>query len=145
MKVPFSIPGVRILSERFGDDIMASKPNKLIICPACGCEQTVAASRLGILGNLEHYRCQGCGMGFSRTLKVKKKKGNHATFKLVRTLDNIVDVCSGNTCLIQVRTCKVPKSSPIIVNKMEVNAVLLEADWLQLVQAVKDAITLANS
>lgn len=36
------------------------------VCPLCG---SPAAGLLGVLGNREHYRCQGCGGQFSREVE----------------------------------------------------------------------------
>ena len=52
---------------------MASKPNKIVICPGCGNEQAIIECRIGILGNLEHCRCRYCGAGFSHKLKAKPR------------------------------------------------------------------------
>ena len=43
----------------FIDDIDA-----MVECPACECEQAWEEALLGALGDLAHFRCINCGMGF---------------------------------------------------------------------------------
>jgi len=38
----------------------------VVQCPACGSEQFSEAALLGQLGQMVHYRCRYCGMGFSQ-------------------------------------------------------------------------------
>ena len=55
----------------------------------------------------------------------------------------IVHICSGDNVLVEVRACG-PIDPAIVVNKMEGNAVLLESEWREMVQTIKDAIDLAK-
>jgi DNA-directed RNA polymerase subunit RPC12/RpoP len=45
---------------------------QLMECPACGHR---VATRLGQLGNREHYRCRACGMDFSMEVQSAHPEG----------------------------------------------------------------------
>jgi hypothetical protein len=42
------------------------KFDDVVTCPGCGQDYTHRECFIGTLGKTTHYRCRGCGVGFSR-------------------------------------------------------------------------------
>lgn len=50
-------------------DHETGEPIKVDLCDQCGAVMVV----LGVLGDRRHFRCEGCGMQFSRKIQRRKR------------------------------------------------------------------------